>query len=422
MRLFIRSFLLLSVVSNLSIATSYSFAQKQVTVTPIIFVHGMLAAGDTWNRPIQFFQKAGYPRDVLYVFDWNTLDFNRENSTEKLIALIKQVRKTHKVKQVNLVGHSAGGAVCMAVISDKKAGKWVKKYVHVASGALSAEPIVPTLNLFSPDDKITGGRNNSSTENKSIEGLDHYEIATSFASFQAMYAFFNGEKSTITAELEKQETVQIAGRALTLGENSPVVFAKVEVFELEKSSGKRKGSILHEVKTNEEGYWGPLEVSGLTPHEIVIYPTTINKRNIHYFHPAFERNQDLIYLRTLPTGGMAAAFLGSLPENNSQAALAIFIANQAAIASRDELSINERIINTEKLASASKTPIAFFVFQDSKTDPLEEAIKSFLSVPFMTGVNQELQLDKTSVIRFNDQEMTVFPIPSAEGIMVVVMN
>jgi pimeloyl-ACP methyl ester carboxylesterase len=422
MMLFIRSFLLLSVVLNLSLATSHSFAQKQAAVTPIIFVHGMLAAGDTWNRPIQFFEKAGYPREVLYVYDWNTLDFNRQNATDKLITLIKQVRKTHKVKQVNLVGHSAGGAACMAVITDKKAGKWVKQYVHVASGSLSSAPPVPTLNLYSPDDKITGGRENPSVENIAIEGLDHYEIATSFASFQAMYTFFNGRQSAITAEFEKKEIVQIAGRALTLGENSPVAFSKIEVFQLDQSSGKRKGAAIHEVKTNEEGYWGPLEVSGSTPHEIVIYPTTINKRNIHYFHPAFERNQDLIYLRTLPTGGMAAAFLGSLPENNSQAALAIFIANQAAIANRDELSINERIINTEKLASASKTPIAFFVFQDSKTDPLEEAIKSFLSVPFMTGVNQELQLDKTSVIRFNDQEMTVFPIPSAEGIMVVVMN
>jgi hypothetical protein len=420
--LFVRSFVFLLVVINLIVTTSYAFTQKQTGVTPIIFVHGMLAAGDTWNRPIQFFEKAGYPREMLYVFDWNTLDFNRQNSTDKLIALIKQVRKTHKVKQVNLVGHSAGGAVCMAVITDKKAGKWVKQYVHVASGALSGEPLVPTLNLYSPDDKITGGRDNPSTENIAIEGLDHYEIATSFASFQTMYAFFNERESSITDELEKKTSIKIAGRALTLGENSPVAFAKIEVFELDETSGKRKGTVIHEAKTNEDGYWGPLAVNGSTPHEIVIYPTTINKRNIHYFHPALHRNQDLIYLRTLPTGGMAAAFLGSLPENNSQAALAIFIANQAAIAERDVLKVNEMIINTPKLASASKTPIAFFVFQDSKTDPSEEGIKSFASVPFMTGMNQDVPMGKTCTINFNDQQMAVFPITSAEGIMVVVMD
>lgn len=422
MKLVFRSLYFLSLAIVSLLATSNSFAQKQKTLTPIIFVHGMLAAGDTWNRPIEFFEKAGYQREALYVFDWNTLDFNRQNSTDKLIALIKQVRRTHKVKQVNLVGHSAGGAVCLAVINDKKGKKWVNQYVHVASGTISGEPLVPTLNLYSPDDKITGGKNNPSTENVAIKGLDHYEIATSFASFQAMYAFFNGRESTITDELEKKANIKIAGRALTLGENSPVAFAKIEVFELDETTGRRKGTVLHETKTNEEGYWGPLEVNGATPHEIVIYPTIINKRNIHYFHPAFHRNQDLIYLRTLPTGGMAEAFLGSIPENNSQAALAVFIANQAAIAERDVLKVNEVIINTPKLASASKTPIAFFVFQDSKTNPSEEGIKSFASVPFMTGVNQDAPLGRTNTVRFNDQQMAVFPIPSAEGIMVVVMD
>jgi triacylglycerol esterase/lipase EstA (alpha/beta hydrolase family) len=46
-------------------------------------------------------------------------------------------------KKVNLIGHSAGGGVCMTLVNDKKMGKSVERYVHLASMPVTENRLYP---------------------------------------------------------------------------------------------------------------------------------------------------------------------------------------------------------------------------------------------------------------------------------------
>ena len=41
--------------------------------TPVIFVHGFLASGDTYEKQTKRFTSNGYSLADLYAFDWNSL-------------------------------------------------------------------------------------------------------------------------------------------------------------------------------------------------------------------------------------------------------------------------------------------------------------------------------------------------------------
>lgn len=81
---------------------------------------------------------------------------------------------------------------------------------------------------------------------------------------------------------------------------------------------------------------------------------------LHFFvkFESFMRNNKNIYLRALPTGGMASAMLGNIPNDDKQTALVIFTSYNAVIAGRDSLAIDS--IPLPKLMPASKTSIACF--------------------------------------------------------------
>ena len=85
---------------------------------PIVMVHGFLAAGDTYANHAMRFTSNGYCVSHLFVFDWNTLN-RRTDHTANLDAFIDWVLAATGAEQVDLAGHSAGGALSYEYLEEE---------------------------------------------------------------------------------------------------------------------------------------------------------------------------------------------------------------------------------------------------------------------------------------------------------------
>lgn len=397
------------------------FSQANDTY-PIIFVHGMLGSGDTWVKPVQEFKNQGYADSYLEVLDWNTLSPQRGVTIKKLDSIINHLLKTTLKNKVNLVGHSAGGGLVSNFILSDSIAKKVNKYIHVGSGTLRQLPKVPTLNLYSEADLIVKGSDIEGVTNVKLQGLDHYEIATDSLAFAEMYRFFHGENPKSIQKQKKSKTSTISGKVLVMGENSVPENTTVTIFSFNPNTGERLQKEPLATRTlSKKGNWLPVEVDSSSYLELVITPE--KGRAIHYFREPFTTSNHLVYLRTLPTSGMAAMLFSGLPANDEESVLVIFSANKATIAGRDFLSVNQVELTTPELASAQKTAIAHFIYDD-KTDRVssKNPIQLFGMVPFMSGADVWLKIDKPIELNYQNRSMTIPSLPSTKSILVAVFE
>ena len=166
---------------------------------PIVFAHGLLASGDTYSLQVQRFEQNGYCSDRMFAFDYNTIGL--DNNKGRLNQFINEVLKETASDKVFLVGHSAGSNLSYDFLKLVNESQKISKYVHIGGNPFdtpagpSAE--IPTLNIWSPADFVVPGGNIPGATNLELEGKDHFEVASSEASFIAMYEFFYGFTSRI---------------------------------------------------------------------------------------------------------------------------------------------------------------------------------------------------------------------------------
>ncbi len=401
---------------------SFSVFSQNEGRYPIIFVHGMLGSGDTWVKPAQQFKNQGYPDNYLEVLDWNTLSPQRSVAIKKLDSIINYLLKVTGKDKVNLVGHSAGGGLVSNFIMSDSIAKKVNKYIHVGSGILQKIPAVPTLNLYSEADLIVKGSEIEGVTNVKLQALDHYEIATDSLAFAEMYHFFHGENPKPVLQQNNLKTVSISGKVLIMGENSVPENTIVTIFPFNPENGERLQTEPLATRTlSKQGNWLPVEVDSQSYLEFVITPES--GRAIHYFREPFKASNDLVYLRTLPTTGMAAMLFSGLPANDEESVLVIFSANRATISGRDFLSVNNVELTTPELASAQKTAIAHFIYDD-KTDRVSsnKPIAIFGMMPFMSGADVWLETNKPIELNYQNRLMTIPSLPGSKSILVAVFE
>ncbi|MEN9598920.1 MAG: hypothetical protein RL596_1231 [Bacteroidota bacterium] len=402
------------------------FAQKP-TFTPIVFVHGFLGSGDTYASQFQRFQDVGYSNDQLFVYDWNSIGA-RVNNSAKLDSFIQVVLKKTGAKKVNLVGHSAGGGIGYAYLNDSIYATRVEKYVHIgsskAAGPAGKQQQIPTLNIFSPDDKIAKAGEIPGATNSEQKGSDHYQVATSPQSFVVMYRFFNGSEPPLV-EMVLSPYNRISGKACILGENTPLVGAKIDVYPIDLKKGKRLKNIPEaSFVTDSAGSWGPFKSKLFRAYEFVLQPGN-NQRNVYYYRQGFIEPDNLVYLRALPTTGMTSLLLKMLPAKDEQSVMVIFTSNQAVVYGRDSLAVNEMPISSAVNTPASKTAIAQFLFDDGDNTTSGNKIAAFNALPFMNGVDFFIPSNEEKPIHiyFNNRHIYLPRRKSdTEGIMVVVLN
>lgn len=396
---------------------------------PIVFVHGFLASGDTWTGFANGFRAMGYCPDRLVAYDWNTLN-QQVNQAAALDATIDAVRARTGADQVDLVGHSAGGAVGYNYLSDSARAAKVAHYVHIGSmqqqQPAGPDGTIPTLNLWSDGDRVVPGKDIPGATNIMLPGQDHYQIATSDEAFLAAFLFINkGQFPQQVAEWTPSERVRIGGRALFFGENKPAAGAAVEVYYLDPKTGARTGAATATLTADTLGYWSVSDIPANTPLELVVRAND-KARPVHYFRAGFVQSHDLVYLRALPgPGTMVSLLLASLPNSPKQSVVNVFASGQAVVFGRDSLAVNGMPLSTEQHAAPEKTAISFFLYDGNNNQQSDlTPVGMFGRFPFLTGVDVFLNPEDPAPmeIYFNGKRQVVRKIPSSEGVQVVVFE
>jgi hypothetical protein len=396
---------------------------------PLVMAHGALASGDTYILPFMRFSANGFCEDRMFVFDWNTLA-NDGKDTTRLHLFIDSVLRVTNASQVILVGHSAGGNLGYRFCSDPNRAAKVAKYIHIGSSPQTQKAgngTIPTLNIWSPGDKVVAGADNPEAQNAKLDNKDHYEVATCAEAFSAMYQFITG-KLPLTTEIVKSSSRKISGKVLTLGENKPIVGATVKVYEVNPSTGERiTSNPVYTFSSVSGGFWGPIEAKENTHYEFEVNTQQTGDRIVHYYREPFPRNNPFVYLRTLPpASSTVGGILSTLPKNDNQAVQIVFSANKAVLNGRDVLKVNDSNIATPSFASETATSIAFFLYDGNNNQTSDfSPIGFFGTFPFLESVDiffPTLPSAKTT-FEFNGRKYAVNNWKSdSEGIGVVVFD
>ncbi len=396
---------------------------------PVVVVHGFLASGDTYASQFQRFSSNGYCNSALRAFDWNSTAFGSDNSGA-LDEYIDRVLEKTGASQVDLVGHSAGGGLCYGYLESSANAVKVAHYVHLASSS-QAQPAgpnaeIPTLNISSTNDETTGVSDISGAENLTLSGYDHYEVATCAETFAAMYNHFNDEQA-ITTDIVEESAVSVCGKALTLGENAPLDFATVEVYEVDPATGQRISSqAQHTLLTNERGYWGPIELTKGAPYEFLVLSGNAGDRPVHYYREGFTRSNPLVYLRTLPPAtSIAGLLLANLPSDDAQAVVGLFTSSQAVVSGRDDLFTNSEELSIPDFTSADQTTIAMFLYDDGDGSTSLDPDPTFSGIQFLNAVDMFFAGDASQTITttFNGRTLNCPAWPSqSDGLIVLVFD
>jgi pimeloyl-ACP methyl ester carboxylesterase len=379
------------------------------TLRPIVMAHGFLASGDTYGAHFQRFSANGYCRDRLFAYDWNTLGQGLDR-VGLLDAFIQDVLTRTGATQVDLAGHSAGGGLGYDYLEEPERAARVAHYAHIGSFANDApagpaDSPVPTLNLYSEGDTVVadGGDIPGATNVKLITE-DHYGVATSAASFDAIFRHYNDGTPPTTTDIVPETRPVVAGRALSLGENLPAAGAAIQIWALDSATGLRAAATPVATFTADElGYWGPVELLPATHYEFFITPTGDDAVPIHYYREPFVRSNQGVYLRTLPNpDSLAGILLAGLPFSDDATILVNFTSSTGILAGTDSLVINGVEMATEELASADQTTIALFLYDENQNATSDNVtVATFASFPFLKGYDQFYAADPTQFIEVN---------------------
>jgi pimeloyl-ACP methyl ester carboxylesterase len=335
--------------------------------------------------------------------------------------------------QIDLAGHSAGGGLGYEYLEDPARAARVARYIHIGSfvndGPAGPEDApVPTLNLWSAGDTVVEGGDIEGATNVRLEEEDHYGVATSDASFVAIWRHLHEGNDPATTAFVPMDRLQVRGRALSLGENIPAEGAQVDIYEVGVSDGMRMpAQPVATVTTDAEGYWGPVELQPGVPHEFHVRPTGEEDRPIHYYREPFVRSNPGVYLRTLPAPGtLAGALLDGLPNDDSTAVLVNFTSSTAILAGRDSLTVEGIELATEDLARADQTTIALFLYDENGNGESDRTpIGLFSAFPFLNGYDLFFPGDanQTVTVRLNGRTLRAPRWPSAsEGITITIFD
>lgn len=420
-----------AILIALFIFSNHLHAQCDSSKRPIVFIHGFLASGDTYAGQIQRFVERNYCEDRLFVFNWNSVSGNGKKTDSLLNAFIDGVLKFTKAKQIDLVGHSAGGGLGRGYLIDSANAAKVAHYIHLGSRKWYTElPYFPNnkcLNIYSSADMVMGkmGGEVRGATNLDLKDKDHYEVATCLETFYAIHKFINEGSDDQALTFTKANAIIISGNAVLLGTNEPMQRATVAIYELSKKNGSRKGKEPFMVmQTDSRGRWGTLLADPDTYYEFELIPSGENGKTISYFFEPFTKINNHVYLRGFPESGMINMMLGNLPAKEDQSLIVIYSSVKAMIAGRDSVTVNGVPVSSSVLTPASKTVISSFIYDDGDEKTSGTALKQYNAAPFIGGVDISLPVSnkKGHLVYYNGRTMVLPAVSSKERILLAVFN
>ncbi len=385
-------------------------------IAPIIFIHGALSASDIWAKQLQRFYNNDICEPNLYVFDWNSVV--QQNSLEQrmLDRFIDQVLNETGAEQVNLVGHSSGGWLAYQYLRFPERAAKVKAYAHIASIQFDTLPgppgnRIPTVNVWSPDNLYFSRIGDiPDAKNAFFLNMDHHQLATSRETFRVLYHHFSEGQQPQADEPWPDAAPYISGKALRIGGNTPEWGATIELYELDRKTGRRLGKALATLEVDSLGQWGPVQVQGDTYYEFFLKPADPNARPVHFYREPFNHNNTLVYLRTPPgRDHPTQLFFSILPKDDNQSVIGVFSASQIVINNRDFVRADWFDLSNEEMTTIENTTNAFFLFDDGDYESSENVYDLYKRTPFFEGVDLFFPARQGGYakLRFNGRELVI---------------
>lgn len=428
------SFLLVTSILFVACKKDSSNFDKEQPMIPIVMVHGLIGSGDTYELQMLRFASNGYPQDMLYTFEWNTLDVNNSLHIFRLNAFIDKVLETTGYDQVDLVGHSLGGVLVHEYSARNERAMKIRNLVLLGA-PLQDGPggtknnILPTLNIWSAYDRVvTFGGNVQGATNLHLNGKDHFQVATSTESFKAMYRFFRNRLPE-TLNITPQENPIVSGKVLSFGENITGEGATLEIYEVDAATGKRFNQTPEAVFTiDESNTWGPFQTKTGAHYEFRVWTDRPGDRTIRFFKESFIRDNNNVIIRYSPPNGslLKVVFDLLIPVDNDLAIVTYFNASQAVIRGRDELLMNDFVLSTALYAAANLTTVALFMFDVNNNGVSDGNPLPFIrEIPALSVADFyfPIEADSTTTFVFNGRTINVPGSRSVEeGICIAVFD
>ena len=402
-----------------------------------MFLHGFLGSGDTWTNHAMRLSSNGYCDEHIVAFDWNTLDQAESAGADRVVELdarINQVLSLTGASQVDLVGHSAGGGLSYSYLEDADRAAKVAHYVHVGSFLNDApagpEDAVPMLNLWSSADLVIEEQGDiPGAHNLDLVVDDHYAVATSEASFRALYSFLHdGQEPDVLAPLP-QDSIQVGGKALTFAENQ-LFDGVVRVDTLDSETGLVSNAGLPEqlvLPIGSDGAWGPVEVPTGFPLQLTTDGDDPAMRDVTYVIAPPVRANRLLYVRAFPSpASLVGLLIDAIPTSKDQAVVVFFCRDRAMVAGKDSLTLNGMELLTDDVAPVEQSTIAIFGYDvDGDRESGLQSDALFESLPFLAGIDVSVPAGSGEMIEvvYNGATYrTVSRVSETEGPLVFILE
>ncbi|WP_369720045.1 hydrolase [Bradyrhizobium sp. LLZ17] len=340
-------------------------------VPPILFVHGNGDYDALWITTLWRMESNGIAHDRMMAINFtnpnartdDTVEQADRSSTEdqrrELAAAIAELKRRTGVARVALVGNSRGGYAIRNVVKNGGGGDvshavvcgtpnhgvfafddllgsefngrgaflrglnegdsevtpgtafltirsdGMDKYAQ-SDGRFLGKPGVPT-GITAEGPELKGATN------LVLGAIDHRETAYHPRAFREIYKFIAGrEPSRIAIVPERSVRLSglVTGTPGGVPTNRPVAGATVEVFQVDRETGERKGDAVYRSTTAADGRWGPAEVEPTSPLEIVL--TSPDAPTTHLYRSPFPRSSDVVHLRAARPFGPADKDAGSV--------------------------------------------------------------------------------------------------------------
>ncbi len=356
---------------------------------PMVFVHGFMGSGQQFESQALRFTSNGYPADLIHVFEHDSLSYpaSQQQVWAGIDRLVTSLIESSGSDQVYLLGHSQGTGVVQGYLnSDPDRAARVAAYVNLDGGAGGTVPAsVRTLAVWgegAADRQIPGATN------VQFANQGHTEVVNSPETFAAIYEFFTGEAPRFGEVIrEAHDEIVISGRVVLFPENAGATGASLDVYEVDGSTGVRKGSPVATVALSGDGSFGPLDVDGDLYYEFAVNrpdePTTH-----HIYLQRFVRSSNWVRVLTSEPDGLANSFW----ESSAAAQNLVVMRNEEwwsdQGAANDSLAVNGREVLTPAKSPRDNRTIGIFMHDagvDGRTDLAAEV--SPTGLPFLIGID-----------------------------------
>jgi len=363
--------------------------KKHPKVRPVVFVHGSGGCATQFESQAMRFASNGYPADYLAAFEYSTPDWYSDFLYGSLFAdidaFIASVLDETGAEQVDLVGHSLGVWILHQFLASPERAVKVAHYVCIDGTSSPAPDGVDTLAIWRGLRSSTPDMDGA--EDVAIPGTPHIEVASSAGAFYELYRFFNDkDPETMAIEPEPRGKVRLAGRVIVYSYNLGVENANLEIWEVDRYTGARKGKKPKaEYSIGEDGSWGPFKAKGDKHYEFTVMHA--DYKTHHFYYEPFARSDYFVRFSMLDSSIVEDQYVSEYHSFMKILRYKEFWGDPGT--NSDILAINGANVMTDVLSPVSKNVAAVYI-TDEHADGLSdltEPIDDFIAAAWRTGAD-----------------------------------